>query len=142
VLSARGATLTLALVAALAAPATAVAKNKGHKVGGKVRVSVPAFNPSTGTSLATGFIRSKKNCEAARIVRFAFFNADGTPVQVGQPAVVTDPSGHFIAALPNPGSSPGTTYIVKVAVDARKGEFKGKTVHCRGLRGPSRTIAA
>jgi hypothetical protein len=133
--------LVSALALAVLAPAGAGAKKKGHKVGGKVIVSVPAFDPNTGTSLATGFIRSKKGCESARIVRFALFNPDGTPTDAGQPAVATDGSGHFIAALPRPGSS-GASVVVKVAVDARKVTFRGKRITCRGLRGPSHTIAS
>ena len=133
-------TLGIVVVAALAAPGGAPAKKHSHHkgIGGKVVLRVPAFDPQTGTSLATGVVRAKHGCNSPRVIRFAYFTPQGQPIEAGQPAVVTAPGGSFIAALPRPDtSSSATAVVVKSAVDART--ING--VRCRALRGPSKTIA-
>jgi hypothetical protein len=123
-------------MALVAAPAAAEAKKRGKKksgVGGRVVVRVPAFDPETGTSLATGFVRARHGCDSPRVVRFAFFSPQGLPLNTGQPAVVTAPAGSFIAALPRPFLEEATV-IVKTAVDARVIRSGGRRVKCRALR--------
>ncbi len=129
----------LMLAGLAAAPASHAKKSKAVK--GTIIVSVPAFDTTTHTSLATGFVRAKKGCDAIRIVRFAFFNLDGTPVQAGQPTVVTAKGGSFIAALPEPFSSePSKVYVVRVAVDPRTGRSHGKKVKCSSIAGPQSNV--
>jgi hypothetical protein len=128
------------LIVALGAAPAADAKKKN--VSGTLLVSVPGFDQNTHTSLATGFIRAKSGCAKARTVRFALFNSDGTPVQAGQPTVVTAPDGSFIAAIPepfNPNPNPATV-IIKVAVDGLVTKKKGKKVNCLPLIGPDSAL--
>lgn len=139
--------MALAAVAALAGllalSGPVAAKKKGSKrsgIGGKLVVRVPAFDPETGTSLATGFVRAKHGCDSPRVVRFAYFTPAGEPLAAGQPAVVTTPGGSFIAALPRPDSST-SAIVIKTAVDARVKRSNGRRVRCRALRGPPRQIA-
>lgn len=133
--------LTAALFAvALAAPATGGAKSK--KVTGTLFVSIPGFDQNSHTSLATGFIKAKKGCAAARIVRFALFNSNGTPVQAGQPTVTTAPDGSFIAAIPEPfnPNDVAVSVIVKTAVDAATKKKGGKKVNCQPLTWPDTAL--
>lgn len=128
-------------VAVLAA--APVSEAKKSNVSGSILVSVPSFDPNTHTSLATGVVQAKKGCSAPRIIRFAYFNSNGTPVQfAGQPTVVTAPGGSFIAALPQPSndSDVAVTLIVKVAVDGLVKKNKGKKVNCLALTGPDTGI--
>jgi hypothetical protein len=129
----------LLVVALAAAPAASAKKSK--PVGGTIIASVPSGpDPNTNTALVSGVIRSGKGCAAERIIRFAFFNADGTPTPVGQPTVVSAPNGSFIAALPSPdivfAPDPPKIYLVKVAVDPAKKKKKGKKVSCNAITGP------
>jgi hypothetical protein len=132
--------LAAALVIGIPGAGAKKHRHKRHGVGGKVSVNVPAFDPDTGTSLATGKVHAKHGCDAPRVVRFAFFTSAGQPIQTGQPAVVTTPGGGFVAALPSPGEG-DTPIVVKTAVDARTVRNHGSRVRCRALRGPNRTIA-
>lgn len=128
------------LVVALGAAPAAHAKKKN--ISGALIVSVPGFDTSTHTSLATGLVSAKKGCAKSRVVRFALFNADGTPVQAGQPTVVTAPNGSFIAAIPepfNPNTTP-VTVVVKVAVDPLTTKKKGKKVNCLAITGPDSAL--
>jgi hypothetical protein len=129
------------MVVALAVAPAAGAKKKN--VTGSLLVSIPGFDQSSHTSLATGFVKAKGGCSAPRIVRFAYFNADGTPVQfAGQPTVVTAPGGSFIAALPQPSNSNDVaiSLIVKVAVDGLAKKSKGKKVNCLPLTAPDTAL--
>lgn len=133
------AALAVLLVAALAVAPTATAKTK--KVGGSVTITVPGVDPNTGVSNATGFVHAKRGCQRTRVLRFAFFNADGTPLVNGpQAAVVSGPSGSFLAALLAPSAGPNS-YLVKVFVDPVTKRHKGKKVKCRPIVGPDSLVA-
>lgn len=145
----RGIAIALAGLVALAlagAPAAAAkGKGKGSKISGTITVAVPGFD-TFHLSTVTGVIRAKKGCNANRVVRFAFFNADGTPAPVGQPTTVSGPTGSIIAPMSEPPRPPTAdpavayTFIVKVAVDPRTKKTKGKKVSCLPIVGPDSAV--
>lgn len=131
---------------ALGAAPAAHAKKKN--ISGTVFVSVPGFDPNSHVSLITGFVQAKKGCAAARLVRFALFNSDGTPVQAGQPAIATQPNGSIILALPEP-PRPVTAddslpygFVVKIAVDGATLKKKGKKINCLPITGADQLAVA
>jgi hypothetical protein len=124
----------LAIAAALAALTVAapMADAKKVRVGGKVSITIPGFNPDTGQSLASGRVKAKRNCDGLRVLRFAYFNADGTPVSTTLTSVVTNPNGTYLVALTEPfGDSP--PYTLRIFVEPRKTTYKGRKVNCKGI---------
>jgi hypothetical protein len=110
-----------------------VAEAKKVKVGGRVSITIPDFNPETGQSLASGRVKAKKGCDGLRVLRFAYFNADGTPVSTTLTSVVTDPKGRYLVALPPPfGDYP--PYTLRIFVEPRKTTFRGRKVNCKVIR--------
>jgi hypothetical protein len=103
------------------------------RVGGKVSITIPGFSPETGQSLASGRVKAKKGCDGLRVLRFAYFNADGTPTTSSAlTSVVSKPNGSFLVALPQPsGSTP--PYTLRIFVEPRKTNFRGRTVRCRAI---------
>ncbi len=113
----------LLVVALAAAPAASAKKSK--PVGGSLIIALPSGpDPTTRTGLATGLVKAGKGCAATRIIRFAFFNPDGTPVAAGQPTVVSAPNGSFIAALPSPDTifAPGPAQDLRGPGRGRRGQ--------------------
>jgi hypothetical protein len=138
VLSARrGPLAALVLIGVLAGPMTLspAAGAKKAVVGGKLSITIPGFSPQTGQSLASGRIKAKKGCDGLRVLRFAYFNADGTPTsQTSSPltSVVTNPNGSFLVALPQP-SGDVPPYTLRIFVEPRKTTFRGRKVRCRAI---------
>ena len=123
-------------MATAAAPA---AQAKKVKVGGKVSITIPNFNPDTGQSLASGRVKAKKGCDGLRVLRFAYFSADGTPTSATLTSVVTNPNGSYLVALTQPsgGSSP---YTLRIFVEPRKTTFRGRNVNCKAILGPATPV--
>jgi hypothetical protein len=137
VLSARRDTLvalTLAVALTGLVAVAPVAQAKKAKVGGKVSITIPQFNPDTGQSLASGRVKAKLNCDGLRILRFAYFSADGTQTTQTITSVVTYPDGRFLVALTQPSS--GTApHTLRIFVEKRKTTFKGRKVNCKAITG-------
>lgn len=104
-------------------------------VGGKVSITIPGFSPETGQSLASGRVKAKKGCDGLRVLRFAYFNADGTPTSQTSStliSVVSNPNGSYLVALPQPyGAVP--PYTLRIFVEPRKTSFRGRRVSCRAI---------
>jgi hypothetical protein len=136
VLSARRAPIaTLALAGLLAgamvlAPA---ADAKSDRVGGKVSITIPGFSPETGQSLASGRVKAKKGCDGLRVLRFAYFNADGTPTTTSAlTSVVSNANGSFLVALPQP-SGDLAPFTLRIFVEPRRTTFRGRKVNCKAI---------
>jgi len=142
----RGIAIVLAglIVTALAAAPFALAKAK--KVSGTLAVSVPGFDQTSHLSTTTGAVLAKKGCNANRIIHFAIFNSDGTPAPVGQPVVVSGPTGSFIAPIAQPprpqAVDPHVAYtiIIRSAVDGVTIKKKGKKISCLPITGPDSPV--
>jgi hypothetical protein len=135
VLRARRRLLTALLLAAAAIASVApAAQAKKIRVGGKVSITIPGFNPETGQSLATGRVKAKMNCDGLRVLRFAYFSADGTQTSQVITSVVTYANGGYLVALypPFEGTAPHT---LRIFVEPRKTTFKGKKVNCKAITG-------
>jgi hypothetical protein len=119
------------LAAAITFAPAAHAKKAG--VGGKVSITIPGFSPETGQSLASGRVKAKKGCDGLRVLRFAYFNADGTPTSSSAlTSVVSKPNGSFLVALPQPyGDLPPIT--LRIFVEPRKTSFRGTKVNCKAI---------
>jgi hypothetical protein len=107
------------------------------RVGGKVSITIPGFSPETGQSLASGRVKAKRGCDGLRVLRFAYFNADGTPTTTSAlTSVVTKPNGSFLVALPQPyGDLP--PYTLRIFVEPRKTTFRGRKVTCGAITAAS-----
>jgi hypothetical protein len=127
------ATLALAGLLAGAMVLAPAADAKRDRVGGKVSITIPGFSPETGQSLASGRVKAKKGCDGLRVLRFAYFNADGTPTSsTPLTSVVTNPNGSFLVALPQP-SGDVPPFTLHVFVQPRKTTFRGRRVKCRTI---------
>jgi hypothetical protein len=140
VLSARGgpiATVALAGLIAAALTLAPAAEAKKLRVGGKVSITIPGFSPETGQSLSSGRVKAKEGCDGLRVLRFAYFNADGTPTSTATlTSVVTNPNGSFLVALPQPsGAIP--PYTLRIFVEPRKTTFRGRKVTCTAITAAS-----
>ena len=134
----RGPLAILVLVGVLVGAMTAApaAEAKKARVGGKFSITIPGFSPDTGQSLASGRIKAKKGCDGLRVLRFAYFNADGTPTSSTLTSVVTKPNGSFLVALPQPfGDVP--PFTLRTFVEPRKTTFRGRTVNCKAITAAS-----
>jgi hypothetical protein len=128
------ATLTLVGLLVGAMTLAPAADAKKARVGGKVSITIPGFSPETGQSLASGRVKAKKGCDGLRVLRFAYFNADGTPTSSSAPltSVVTKANGSFLVALPQPyGNLP--PFTLHIFVEPRKTTFRGRKVNCRAI---------
>jgi hypothetical protein len=140
VLSARRGPIAAVASAAVLTGAIAVAPvadAKKTSVGGKVSITIPDFSPETGQSLASGRVKAKKGCDGLRVLRFAYFNADGTPTSSTPStltSVVTNPNGSFLVALPQP-SGEVPPYTLRIFVEPRKTTFRGRHVNCKAIAG-------
>jgi hypothetical protein len=104
-------------------------------IGGKVSITIPGFSPETGESLASGRVKAKKGCDGLRVLRFAYFNADGTPTSSTSStltSVVTNPNGSYLVALPQP-SGDVPPYTLRIFVEPRKTTFRGTKVNCKAI---------
>jgi hypothetical protein len=128
------AALTLAAALTCLIAVTPTAQAKKIRVGGKVSITIPGFNPETGQSLATGRVKAKMNCDGLRVLRFAYFSADGTQTSQVITSVVTYANGGYLVALypPFEGTAPHT---LRIFVEPRKTTFKGKKVNCKAITG-------
>jgi hypothetical protein len=124
--------LTAGLLAGAMALAPA-ADAKRASVGGKFSITIPGFSPDTGQSLASGRVKAKSGCDGLRVLRFAYFNADGTPTSsTTLTSVVTKANGSFLVALPQPyGGIP--PYTLRIFVEPRKATFRGRKVSCKAI---------
>ena len=124
----------LVLAAALIAAVAPAAHAKKVRVGGKVAITIPGFNPDTGQSLASGRVKAKLNCDGLRVLRFAYFSADGTQTTQTITSVVSYANGGFLVALypPSSGTAPHT---LRIFVEPRKTTFKGRKVNCKAISG-------
>ena len=127
------ATIALAGVVAASVALTPAADAKKLRVGGKVSITIPGFSPETGQSLASGRVKAKKGCEGLRVLRFAYFNADGSPTSSSAlTSVVTNPNGSYLVALPQPsgGLAP---YTLRIFIEPRRTTFRGRNVNCKAI---------
>jgi hypothetical protein len=135
----RGPIATLALVGVLVGAMTVVPAGEAKKgaLGGKVSITIPGFSPDTGQSLASGRVKAKEGCDGLRVLRFAYFNADGTPTSSTSStltSVVSNPNGSFLVALPQP-SGDVPPYTLRIFVEPRKTRFRGRKVNCKAITG-------
>jgi hypothetical protein len=131
------ATFTLAGVLAGAMTLAPAASARKVRVGGTVSITIPGFSPETGQSLASGRVKAKKGCDGLRVLRFAYFNADGSPTSPTSStltSVVTNPNGSFLVALPQP-SGDVPPYTLRIFVEPRKTNFRGRKVSCKAVTG-------
>jgi hypothetical protein len=107
---------------------------KKVRVGGKVSITIPGFSPDTGQSLASGRVKAKRGCDGLRVVRFAYFGAEGLETSQELTSVVSQANGRYLVALPQPSS--GTSpYTLRIFVQARQTTFRGGNVNCKVIRG-------
>ena len=126
--------LVVTMMAALAVSVAPAAQAKKVRVGGKVSITIPGFNPDTGQSLATGRVKAKLNCGGLRVLRFAYFSADGTQTTQTITSVVTYANGGFLVAL-YPPSSGAAPHILRIFVEPWKTTFRGRKVNCKAISG-------
>ena len=134
----RGLVATLALAGVLAGGMTLAPTADANKVtvGGKVSITIPGFSPETGQSLASGRVKAKQGCDGLRVLRFAYFDASGTPTSSTLTSVVTNPNGSFLVALPQP-SGDVPPYTLRIFVEPRKTTFRGRKVNCKVITAAS-----
>jgi hypothetical protein len=138
----RGRLAVLALAGALAGAVSAApaAQAKKIRVGGKVSITIPGFSPDTGQSLASGRVKAKKGCDGLRVLRFTYFNADGTPTSSSPiTSVVSESNGRYLVALTQP-SGDSAPYTLRIFVEPRKTTFRGRKVNCKTITSPPKSV--
>jgi hypothetical protein len=81
-------------------------------------------------------VKAKKGCDGLRVLRFVYFNANGTPTSTTAfTSVVTESNGRYLVALTQP-SGDGPPYTLRIFVEPRKTTYKGQKVNCKPITSP------